>query len=188
MSHEIERKFRVNVDLDYLKRATLTNGDLYDGLHGEYWEMRTITQHYLKKTGDWAIRVRKISRNVDYGDGYIDEVEYVQTMKKRVDDRKSIELEETIDVESFNFLANDRSLTTPALIKNRHNLTYGSERRLIWEVDEFLNPEYAGLLLAEVELKKPDQFVRIPFWLGEEVTHMKEFRNARMARKLEKDG
>lgn len=188
MSHEIERKFLVNVDLDYLLQATNTNSDLYDGLHGEYWIHHTITQHYLKNTGDWAIRVRRIEDVTDHGDGWETTYEYVQTMKYRIDDRKSVEIEEKIDEDSFNFLASDRSLTTPALIKRRHRITYGNDRNLCWEVDEFLNPEYAGLVLAEIELKKPDQFFRIPFWMGKEVTHLKKYRNARMARKLEKDG
>lgn len=183
MSHEIERKFLVNVDIDYLVRTTMPVDDMYDGLHGELWIITEITQHYLKKTGDWAIRVRQIKEWLNGEEVF----HYCQTMKKRIDDRKSIEIEETIDRESFLFLANDRTLTTPALIKNRHRITYGDNRRLAWEVDEFLNPEYKGLLLAEIELEKSDQFFRMPFWLGEEVTHDKKYRNARMARKLEKD-
>ena len=182
MSHEIERKFKVNVDIDYLIQATNTNSDLYDGQHGEIWITTEITQHYLKKTGDWAIRVRQIKEWLNGEEVY----HYYQTMKKRVDDRTSIELEEKIDKKSFKFLAKDRTLTTPALIKNRHRITYGEERRFAWEVDEFLNPEFKGLALAEIELDKPDRFIRIPFWLGEEVTHLKEYRNARMARILDK--
>lgn len=182
---EIERKFLLNVDLDYLLRATNTNDDLYDGLHGTYYDLYTITQHYLKDTGDWAIRVRKKSRDVDYGDGRITETEFVQTMKKRICDQSSIEIEEPITEEAFNFLAGDRTLTTPALIKKRHSIDYPNHK-YTWEVDEFMNPEYMGLVVAEIELKKVDEVFPMPFWLGKEVTNEKKYRNARMARKLER--
>lgn len=178
---EIERKFLLNVDLDYLIRATNTNADLYDGLHGTWWGYVTITQHYLKDTGDWAIRVRRIDE--DYGEDGV-KSEFVQTMKKRICDQSSIEIEEPITEEAFNFLSNDRTLTTPALIKQRHRIAY-PDVDFVWEVDQFLNPEYKDLVLAEIELKSVNQVLPMPFWIGEEVTSNKKYRNARMARKLE---
>lgn len=182
---EIERKFLLNVGLDYLLQATNTNSDLYDGLHGEYWIKNKITQHYLKNTGDWAIRVRQIEDITDRGNGWETTYEYVQTMKYRISDRESIEIEETIDATSFEFLASDRTLTTPALIKNRHRVSYPNTK-YVWEIDEFLNLEYAGLVVAEIELDKPDCVFPFPFWIGKEVTADKKYRNARMARKLER--
>jgi CYTH domain-containing protein len=182
---EIERKFLINVDLEYLLQATNTNSDIYDGLHGEYFGFRVITQHYLKDTGDWAIRVRRSTRMVDYGEGWVTEDEYVQTMKRRICDQSSIEVEEEITKKAFDYLSGDRNLTTPALIKRRHNIGY-QNCNYIWEVDEFLNPEYVGLVLAEIELEKVNQTLPIPFWVGEEVTNDKKYRNARMSRKLER--
>lgn len=179
---EIERKFLLNVGLDYLLQATNTASDEYDGLHGEWWGLYTITQHYLKNTGDWAIRVREIKTEQEPGTFAYD---YVQTMKYRISDRESIEIEESINADAFNFLAAERKLTTPALIKNRHRISYPNVE-YVWEVDEFLNPEYAGLVMAEIELDKPDCVFPFPFWVGKEVTDDKKFRNARMARKLEK--
>lgn len=179
---EIERKFLLAVDLEYLLQATNTNSDQYDGLHGTWWGYTTITQHYLKETGDWAIRVRRIDE--DYGEEGIKSW-FVQTMKKRICDQSSFEIEETINEEAFNFLSSDRTLTTPALIKKRHHIDYPDTDH-VWEVDQFLNPEYAGLVLAEIELKKVNEIIPMPFWLGKEVTNDKKYRNARMARKLER--
>ena len=38
-----------------------------------------------------------------------------------------------------------------------------------WEVDEFLG-ENVGLIVAEVELRSPDQPVTLPEWIGAEIT------------------
>lgn len=49
-----------------------------------------------------------------------------------------------------------------------------------WEVDEFLNSNLAGLTLAEVEISGAET-LRLPPWVGEEVTRDPAFRNADIA-------
>jgi len=49
------------------------------------------------------------------------------------------------------------------------------------EVDEFLSPR-KGLVLAEIELNHPDDEVKLPPWLGEEVTGKPEYYNSYMAK------
>jgi adenylate cyclase len=39
----------------------------------------------------------------------------------------------------------------------------------------------AGLVLAEVELRRPDEPVALPQWVGEEVTFDLRFRNSSLA-------
>lgn len=51
---------------------------------------------------------------------------------------------------------------------------------LLWEIDEFAGP-HQGLILAEVELREPTQVVRLPSWIGKEVTEDPKFRNACLA-------
>lgn len=51
---------------------------------------------------------------------------------------------------------------------------------LIWEVDEFSGMNQ-GLILAEVELASPDQFVTLPGWIGQEVSNDPRYFNSYLA-------
>lgn len=51
----------------------------------------------------------------------------------------------------------------------------------LWEVDEF-GGENAPLVLAEVELERPDEPVELPPWAGAEVTEDPRYANAALAR------
>ena len=61
--------------------------------------------------------------------------------------------------------------------KHRH---VGKVAGHIWEVDEFLD-ENRGLIVAEIELDRPDESFTAPDWLGEEVTHDPRYTNAHLA-------
>lgn len=66
----------------------------------------------------------------------------------------------------------------PLLEKTRHLVRCGEH---LWEVDEFAG-DNAGLIVAELELSRPDEpFVR-PDWLGEEVSHDIRYYNSQLAR------
>ncbi len=58
--------------------------------------------------------------------------------------------------------------------KHRYIVPYSD---VIIEVDVF-HGENEGLVMAEIELKSEDQYVDLPEWLGEEVTHDKRYYNA----------
>lgn len=47
----------------------------------------------------------------------------------------------------------------------------------VWEIDEFLE-ENSGLIVAEIELQKPEQPFFKPAWLGREVTEDPRYRNS----------
>ena len=52
---------------------------------------------------------------------------------------------------------------------------------LEWEVDQFLG-DNQGLLLAEVELTSEEQTVKIPPWIGKEVTHDQRYYNLNLVK------
>ena len=50
---------------------------------------------------------------------------------------------------------------------------------LTWEIDEFAG-DNAGLIIAEVELEREDQEIRLPDWIGDEVTGDPRYYNANL--------
>ena len=63
------------------------------------------------------------------------------------------------------------------IFKTRHYVTRGD---LTWEVDVFEGANQ-GLILAEVELKEPDQKIHLPEWVLEEVSEDRRYFNALLA-------
>lgn len=73
---------------------------------------------------------------------------------------------------------------TRLLEKRRHLVRCGGH---LWEIDEFFGMQ-AGLVMAEVELRREDEaFVR-PEWLGREVTDDPRYLNARLVEAPYADG
>ncbi|MCX7783691.1 MAG: CYTH domain-containing protein [Meiothermus sp.] len=70
----------------------------------------------------------------------------------------------------------DRLCLRPLIEKTRYRVEY---RGRVWEVDEFAG-ENQGLVVAEVELKLPEQPLELPDWVGEEVTHDPRYLNANL--------
>ncbi|MGB3135621.1 MAG: CYTH domain-containing protein [Nodosilinea sp.] len=66
----------------------------------------------------------------------------------------------------------------PFVEKTRHRLPLGD---IVWEIDEFWG-DNQGLIVAEVELTSPDQFVDLPEWVGAEVTDDPRYQNSSLAR------
>jgi len=66
----------------------------------------------------------------------------------------------------------------PLVEKTRHWLIHGEHE---WEIDEF-EGDNQGLIVAELELKTPEERFAKPAWLGSEVTDDKRYYNAYLAR------
>ena len=63
---------------------------------------------------------------------------------------------------------------TNKIEKTRYRIEYHGH---LWEVDEFFG-ENDGLVIAEIELKSPDEPFDKPPWLGEEVTEDHRYYNS----------
>jgi CYTH domain-containing protein len=64
----------------------------------------------------------------------------------------------------------------PVLEKRRTRIPLGE---VTWEVDEFLG-DNLGLIVAEVELRRADQPVALPDWIGTEVTGDARYYNSHL--------
>lgn len=62
----------------------------------------------------------------------------------------------------------------PLIEKIRYRISHGE---LVWEIDEFLG-ENQGLIVAEVELRSPEQTFAKPDWIGAEVSDNPRYFNA----------
>jgi CYTH domain-containing protein len=71
----------------------------------------------------------------------------------------------------------DRLCAGRRLDKTRHDVPHGG---LLWEVDVFEGP-LDGLVIAEVELPRPDHPLELPPWAGREVTDDPRYANAALA-------
>ena len=63
------------------------------------------------------------------------------------------------------------------LTKIRYKVDYAGH---IWEIDIF-EGRHSGLILAEVEIDSLDEFVKIPDWAGEEVSHNPRYFNSNLS-------
>ena len=69
----------------------------------------------------------------------------------------------------------------PSIEKKRYLWT--NTDGFVWEIDEF-ESNLAGLIIAEVELEDEDATVEIPSWAGMELTYLRGWSNASLARML----
>lgn len=60
--------------------------------------------------------------------------------------------------------------------KDRYTVPHG---KLTWEIDVFIHP--LELIMAEIELDSADQAVKLPGWVGKEVTDDPDYRNSSLA-------
>ena len=71
-----------------------------------------------------------------------------------------------------------RDLCLPTLIeKTRYEVDHAG---MTWLVDEFAGA-HSGLILAEIEIERPDQSIDLPSWVGEEVTENPIYRNSNLS-------
>lgn len=66
----------------------------------------------------------------------------------------------------------------PLIEKTRYRIPW---QGVVWEVDEFAG-ENQGLIIAEVELRDPDQALELPGWIGAEVSDDPRYFNSNLAK------
>jgi len=155
MALEIERRFLITGAVDLTGCRSLE-----------------IEQRYLQ--ADVAEHVERIRRVRDGA-----QIRLIHTTKRPVTNMSSEEIERDLTPTEFDEFA---SRAGPTLRKIRTLVPCGD---LTIEVDRFLNPELAGLVIAEVELPSEDKPFEPPHWLGREITGDRSFANAALARRLE---
>jgi adenylate cyclase len=157
MQREIERKFLVKNE-DFLGEPGLDR-------------ILEITQGYLSKSDGRIVRVRRVH---DISDDF----KYGQlTIKiKTIDDKNAGVDEFEYDIPYNEAARLLEHCLDQSVRKTRHVIYYNSTK---WEVDVF-HDQKNGLILAEVELQNIIDKIEIPSWVGDEVTGLAQYFNAKM--------
>ena len=124
-------------------------------------EVKTITQGYINDDPNKSVRIRLIENNA-----------YITIKGKPLNDglsryewEKKISLDEGLDLLK---LCKDQLIS-----KKRYYINF---KEFIIEVDEFLDKN-KGLYIAEIELDSLNKKLRLPTWIGEEVTGINKYYN-----------
>ena len=125
-----------------------------------------ICSTLLQET-DWTVRIRK-SHSA-----------YLLTLKGSRKGASAAEFEWEIERDVAESVIDDSLY--PFVEKKRYLWT--NTDGFVWEIDEF-ESNLAGLIIAEVELEDEDATVEIPSWVGMELTYLRGWSNASLARML----
>lgn len=127
---------------------------------------RLLRQGYLARTGVATVRVRR------------EELSAFLSVKSARRGFVREEFTAPIPVADADFML-ERLCRGAVLTKVRHEVEYSG---LLWQVDVF-GEGAEGLVIAEVELERPDQAILLPPWVGKEVTRSRRYRNSEIARR-----
>ena len=134
---------------------------------GDAWRKRAkgmvYRQGYLSTVKERTVRVRIVGAK-----GYL-------TVKGITVGATRTEFEYEIPVADADTML-DELCIRPLIEKTRYKIPFDG---LVWEVDEFAG-DNDGLVVAEVELSHEDQELRLPNWIGEEVTGDPRYYNANL--------
>ncbi|TNE63683.1 MAG: CYTH domain-containing protein [Alphaproteobacteria bacterium] len=123
---------------------------------------KRLEQAYLMRMDGRSLRVRRI------------ENKYILTLKIGSGKVRE-EVEQRLEREDGKMLMG-QALEAP-IKKKRYEIKVGGK---LWEIDVF-DGENKGLVLAEIELKHPDEDFPHPSWLRREVTGDRRFHNSSLA-------
>jgi adenylate cyclase len=145
-----------------IERKFLVKGDSWRAqAHGKRYR-----QGYLSTVKERTVRVRTVGDK-----GYM-------TVKGITTGASRAEYEYEIPLADANEML-DNLCQRPIIEKTRYRIPQGE---VVWEIDEF-EGDNRGLIVAEVELKDEHQSVRMPDWIGQEVTSDPRYFNANLVAK-----
>lgn len=123
-----------------------------------------IRQAYLSFTAAMAIRIR-----------IVDDAMAFLTIKSAELGIARSEFEYPLPLDDARGLL---ELRTGDVVEKRRHIVRSGEAQ--WEIDVF-EGRHAGLVIAEIELPRPDAYFERPAWLGQEVTSDPRYYNVNLA-------
>ena len=137
-----------------------SNRQLVSGLSHEICNL-------LLQEPEWMVRIRKSNSS------------YILTLKGSRKGAAATEFEWEIERNIAVSIVDD----SPHTFIEKKRYLWTNIDGFVWEIDEFEN-NLAGLIIAEVELEDEDAAIEIPSWAGMELTYLRGWSNASLARML----
>ncbi len=135
----------------------------------------------MVKSNDWYETVTKKER---FRQGYLGRAQ-TSSVRVRVSEREAflnikgvtlgverLEYEYPIPFQDTHEIL-DKLCLKPLIEKTRYWVEYADHE---WEIDVF-EGDNTGLIVAEIELKSPDEYFKLPSWVGREVSHEPRYYN-----------
>lgn len=138
------------------RKFLVTSNEWRAGAHGT-----TIRQGYLSNGSEATVRIR-VAGDMAF-----------LTIKSRTEGLARAEFEYPIPRADAEALL-ETLCVLPLIEKTRYPVEHEGH---LWTVDVF-EGENDGLVVAEVELSRLDEVVKLPVWVGEEVTDDPRYRNS----------
>lgn len=146
-----------------------------------------IERKFLITDGSWA---RDVIRREHIRDGVIARFGEGKVRVRLMDSRASLTIkgprtgigrpEFEVEIPSADAEQLQALCQEPIVEKLRHTVPFDG---LDWTIDVYVGP-LAGIVLAEIELGHPDQLIRLPPWIGEEVTNNPRYRKGALVERF----
>lgn len=144
--------------------------------------MKEIERKFLVNRDTW--RKCTLLKKVNVQQGYLSKSQAHQVRIRVLDDQAAITIKGpkvNLTREEFEYtipLADGEKLLamseTPIVSKTRYYLY--DDTKQMWEVDVYKGIN-RGLVVAEIEMESEKQIVKLPSWIGKEVTHDRRYTN-----------
>jgi adenylate cyclase len=145
-----------------------------------------IERKFLLKSDAWRSEVKESMR---FAQGYLLRGDKSAVRVRIKDDVAELNIKHTQDgINRLEYeyeipLADAREILEqvaqkPLIDKIRHHVVHQGH---LWEIDEFYG-ENAGLIVAEIELKRADEPFERPAWLGQEVSLDQRYYNSNLSK------
>ncbi len=151
---ELKREKKMGIEIE--RKFLVKDISFLKGLKGVW-----IKQGYLHIGENSVARVRIIGNT-----------EAFLTVKGKTGDISRLEFEYRIPLEDGVKML-DSICLKPLIEKVRYKVDYGNH---VWEIDVFKG-ENEGLIVAEIELEREDEYFEKPDWLGKEVSDDERYYN-----------
>jgi CYTH domain-containing protein len=144
--------------------------------------MKEIERKFLVSKDTW--KKCTLLKKVNVRQGYLSKSQSHQVRIRVLDDQAAITIKgprTNLTREEFEYtipLTDGEKLlelsVTPIISKTRYYLY--DDTKQMWEIDVYKGIN-RGLVIAEIEMESEKQIVKLPTWIGKEVTHDRRYTN-----------